>query len=439
MRSLVISSATFVTLLSVAGPARAEKVLLKDKDWEVYTDGRAGAFVSYVLGDGAPVPTKKFTLPDGTPVNETLLPAWAPPTTNGTETKQGTVSMMRVRSGFIGNTLGFGVRNQILPDLKASAYIQLWAIIETDNRQKGNLGYPEARQGYGKIEGSWGSLLAGRTRTLFSRGATDINVMYAHRYGVGFPNSIDSKGPTQGMVGFGVLGSGFGPGVIYGTPVFAGLQLNVGVFDPATNGSVGWSRTTLLRPEGELTYEHALGTIGKIVLFGNGTYQKLYKNGHCDPNNPPPVPPAPPTPCDETVIGAGYGGRLEVGPVHLGVAGHYGKGLGFSYALEQGYAATDPSSHLRTFDGYYVQSQVVLDKFDLFAGWGITRLFLTDYDKTLTTYSNIKYQMGINGGVVYNLSPNLHFDLEYFRAEAKYWLGEQQVLNAFSSGMVVNW
>jgi len=125
--------------------------------------------------------------------------------------------------------------------------------------------------------------------------------------------------------------------------------------------------------------------------------------------------------------------------VHLGVAGHYGKGLGFSYAFEQGYATNDDQTNLRTFDGYYAQSQVVLDKFDLFAGWGIARLFLTPYDKTQPQVSYIKYQMGINGGVVYNLSPNLHFDLEYFRAEAKWWLGERQVLNSFASGMTVSW
>ena len=434
MRSLVISGATFVALLSVAGTARAEKVLLKDKDWEVYTDGRAAAFASYVLGDGAPVTNgKMITMPDGTVVPEVINGGqWALPTKNDSATDQGKVNMMRVRSGFIGNTLGLGVRNQLLPDLKASAYIQIWAYVESDSRQKSNPNPADIRQGYAKIEGSWGSVIAGRTRTLFSRGATDINVMYAHRFGVGFPWDIANKGPTSGMVGFGVLGSGFAAGLIYGSPVLAGFQLNVGLFDPANLSAGGWSRTQLARPEGELTFEHALGTIGKIVLFGNGAYQKVYKNGYC-------VPSPMTGPCDDAVAGFGYGGRIELGPVHLGAAGHYGKGLGLSYMLEQSQAATDPASFLRAFDGYYAQGQVVLDKFDLFAGWGITRLFLSDMDKTLPQYSNIKHQMGINGGVVYNLSPNLHFDLEYMRAEGKWWLGEQQILNCFATGMTVNW
>ena len=47
--------------------------------------------------------------------------------------------------------------------------------------------------------------------------------------------------------------------------------------------------------------------------------------------------------------------------------------------------------------------------------------------------------MGINGGVVYNVTPNLHFDLEYFRAEARWWLGEKQVLHTAAVGMTFNW
>ena len=422
-------------ILFLPRSARAEKVLLKDKDWEVYTEGRVGAFASYVLGDGAPVVAgKMITLPDGSVVPESLPYAgWTLNTDKANDQSQGHVHVMRVRSGFIGNVLAFGVRNQILPELKATGFVQIWSYIESENRNKGFANPADLRQGYAKLEGpTWGSLTAGRTRTLFSRGATDINVMYAHRWGVGFPNQIESKGPTQGMVGFGVLGSGFAAGFIYGSPVLAGFQLNVGLFDPANIGATGFNRTQFARPEGELTYEHAFGTVAKIVLFGNGAYQKIYKPGPCT---------ASPTtgPCDETVEGFGYGGRFEVGPVHLGVAGHYGKGLSFGYAFEQNYATNDELTNLRTFDGYYVQSQVVLDKFDLFAGWGIARAFLTAYDKTQPQVSYIKYQMGINGGVVYNVTPNLHIDLEYFRAEAKWWLGEKQVLHSFASGMTVSW
>ena len=138
------------------------------------------------------------------------------------------------------------------------------------------------------------------------------------------------------------------------------------------------------------------------------------------------------------MLGVGYGGRFELGPVHLGVAGHYGKGLGLSYALENSYAVADAETHLRWGDGYYVQSQFVIRKFDVFAGWG-SHASSSPTSTGSPAVSVIKYQMGINGGIVYNVTPNLHFDLEYFRAEARWWLGEQQVLHSGAFGMTFNW
>jgi len=107
--------------------------------------------------------------------------------------------------------------------------------------------------------------------------------------------------------------------------------------------------------------------------------------------------------------------------------------------LENSYAAADADSRLRWSDGYYVQSQVVLRKFDLFAGWGIVRMFLTDLDQKTPALSVLKHIMGINAGVVYNMTPNVHFDLEYFRAEATWFLGESRVLNCGAFGLTFNW
>ncbi len=380
-----------------------------------------------MTGDGAPVAEKVI---NGVPevLNGGL---WTVTPDTQTDDGRTSVDMWRIRSGFLGNQLAVGVRGKLTPELKMTAYMQLWAFIESDGRNKASQNPVDVRQGYGQLEGGFGSLTFGRTRTLTSRGATDINVMYAHRWGVGFPNQIDGRGPTQGMVGFGVLGSGFGGGIIYGTPRLAGFQLNLGAFDPATLGGPGWNGTKYPRAESELTFEQTFADNGKVVVFANGAYQKVYKPGQCVP--------ADDTVCEETVAGVGYGGRFELGAFHLGIAGHYGKGLGLAFALENSYAAGDAQTNLRTSDGYYVQSQVVLGDFDVFAGWGIARLFLTKLDLATPQLSVIKYQMGINGGVVYNLTPNFHFDLEYFRAHAEWFLGETQTLNCFTGGMTFNW
>jgi hypothetical protein len=77
---------------------------------------------------------------------------------------------------------------------------------------------------------------------------------------------------------------------------------------------------------------------------------------------------------------------------------------------------------------------------------GIVRAFLTYNDQwvdpanpTAARASVIKYQMGINGGVVFNLTPQIHFDLDYFWAKAAWYLGERQALNVVNTGLTFNW
>ncbi len=447
----LVSRLSVSTLLSLSlvvvlsGRASAEKIIAKSDGWEVFTDGRVAGFWSQANGDGNPVGTPGtyvVTYPDGMMVRDTPQGGgWAFTTTNNNTNSnppvEGTGSMSRIRSGFLGNQLNFGVRGQVTPWTTVTGYISIWAFIESTGQNKALTNPADVRQGYAKIEGPWGSFLAGRTRTLFSRGATDIDVLYAHKWGVGFPNSITSNGPTLGQVGFGVMGSGFGAALIYGTPVLAGFHLNIGAFDPVTLSGTGLTRTSYPRAEAEATFERTFSTSGKIVLFVNGVYQNVYKDGFCDPATNG-------GPCETTSVGVGYGGRFELGPVHIGLAGHYGQGLGLNYALENSPGAFDIQGNPRRIDGYYAQSQFVLGRFDLFAGWGITRIFLTTLDKAPTPVdgspnSVIKYQMGTNAGVVFNMTPSVHFDLEYFRAQAAWWLGERQILNTGAFGMTYNW
>jgi hypothetical protein len=151
-----------------------------------------------------------------------------------------------------------------------------------------------------------------------------------------------------------------------------------------------------------------------------------------------------------TVYGAGAGGRIEVGALHLGVAAHSGQGLGINYAFDNSQAIFEQahSQQMRKFDGIYFQSQVVLGNFDLSAGWGETRVHEVPADVDPAFFnpatnqpviSVLKDQMGINAGVVYHFSENLHFDIDYFRGDSRWWLGDKQVVNTFNSGMTATW
>ena len=326
-----------------------------------------------------------------------------------------------------------------------TGYIEIWSDIESIGRRKYVPMPVDVRQGYMKMEGPWGSLIVGRQLTLFSRGAAEIDFLYGHGYGVGFVPAVDNQGTAAGHVGTGVLGPGFASGVIYTTPqVAGGLVLNVGIFDPVSLQGA-WDRTKWVRPEAELTYDFAFGSRGKLHLFVNGGYQKAYRVNEPDSTN-------------TTAYGTGYGARVEVGRVHLGVAGHYGQGLGLFYALETTDAAYDqsPLHRLRKSDGYYAQAQVVVSKFDFNAGAGIARVtplgpsteniggvqvpIPADGDVVGgNRQSIIKYQLGMSAAVVYHVTPSLHVDLDYFRAQFRWQLGEHQDVNFVNSGITMTW
>lgn len=433
MRSQFSSAKVFVVLCSFAlasslfvKHAAAEKILSQDGDFTVYSDGRAGAFVSYLHGDALPIPaqTTQMQLPSGDGG------------TQGDANSSQTIERMRIRSGVIGNTFGFGVRAPVTEGTTAKAYIQVWAWVESLGEDKSQINTADVRQGYVKLEGGWGSLLVGRSRGLFSRGNTDNDLLYAHGYGVGYPGAsgVDSNGPTQGQVGFGILGSWFASGVVYGTPVLAGLQLNIGIFDPAV--IVGaWPRTKWVRPEGELTFTQPIGQMGKVVLFTSALYEKLYVLGEPDVSQ-----------YSTSAKGIAFGGRLELGPARLGVSGHYGRGLGLYNTLESSAAAVSQTNQLRWIAGYSVLAMVVLGKVDVSAGWGRTSVFRTADDGMIVaatgypSFDLIKYQQGISCGAVYHVKPWLHIDVDLFRANFVWYYGDaKQVDYIANSGMLFTW
>jgi hypothetical protein len=52
----------------------------------------------------------------------------------------------------------------------------------------------------------------------------------------------------------------------------------------------------------------------------------------------------------------------------------------------------------------------------------------------------LKDQLGINASVVYHFSEFLHFDVDYFRASAEWWLlGQRQVVNTYNAGLTLTW
>ncbi|MDP8998901.1 MAG: hypothetical protein M3O46_02190 [Myxococcota bacterium] len=409
--------------LSLSRSVRAEVSIIKTDAWELYTEGRVNAFFSYGFGDANPQeqPGEHIPLGGGLNTGNDDIPKIGP---DGMPLPgQGTFQSMRLRSGFIPNVFAVGLRRTLSEDTTVSAYIAIWATIESSNQRKAVPVYADARQGYLKIASQrWGTLTAGRALDLFSRGATQNDFLYGHGYGLGYPGNIDDTGPTNGLIGFGVLAAFFTPGIMYETPSLGGFQLALGIYDPTLLvGAYGATREA--RPEAELMYDFASGPL-KAHLFANGAFQNFYNVA---------------TNVSAAAYGAGYGGRIEVGPVHLGVAGHYGKGLGMNYAFEGGAVAVSQSLAFRWFDGYSAFAQVVANHFDFNAGWGISRTFPLDEDKMTGANISVPQQWAASAGVVYHATDYLHFDVDYVHAHTNWTLGERQVMNFINTGITVTW
>jgi hypothetical protein len=424
--------------LFYSGSALAEVVLVKTSSGlEFFTEGRIGGFFEGVTGQTLPTSFDQNGNPTPTIGDGGIsIQGVNPPLPNG-GIGQGSIDGTRIRSGFLGNILAFGLRTKVSENVKVTGYFSIWADIESENERKYEAIYPDVREGYLRVDGPAGSLLVGRSTTLYSRGATEIDFLYGHRYGVGNPAGFTTQGPSGGQVGYGLLANGFGAGIAYATPSFHGLMLTAGYYDPNRFVGYYWDRTVWGRPEAEATYDLAFGDLGKLHLFVNGAYQTIYD----DNSNR-----------SDSVWGYGAGGRLEVSVFHLGVAGHYGQGLGLDYAFDGSNAVVDVADignghnkQLRKFDGLYAQAQVVLGHVDLGAGAGITRVHEVSGDVVVDPTSGtvnesvLKDQVGINASVVYHFSEALHFDIDYFRASATWWLGQTQVVNTYNSGLTLTW
>lgn len=447
LKATAVLSVTIAIVLCLGRMAAAEVAFTKVDGWELYTSGRVGVFLGTSFGDANPVP------PPG--VSESIVTGGGLLIEQDTMTTppnvQGKFLNMRLRSGFVPNVFAIGLRRQITEYTTLTAHMSLWATIDSEGQRKTQPLFAWVQEWYVKLEGPWGSVLGGRALDLFSRGATQNDYMYLHGYGLGFPGNVEAvpNVSATGLIGFGVMAAFYSPGIAYATPSRFPLQNTIGIYDPTTLPG-GWEGTRYPRLEDELTFDMAMRGV-RVHLFANGEYQLVYRgndNQHA------------------TSYGVGYGGRAEFGNLHLGVAGHYGKGLGLFFALEPDDVSVNATSfNLRTFDGYSAVAQYVLGQFDINAGWGISRVFLLNEDNynpsdpshgTPSNVSVLKYQMAFAGALVFHANRYLHFDIDYLRAQAR-WFGapillpnpvtgglngyqpEQQNVNFVNAGMTVTW
>jgi hypothetical protein len=413
-----------------AAPAKTPAVELGTfAGWKVSFNGRVNAFYSYGWGN---------QLVSNTPEGAPLVEGSGVGLNDNQTDANGNFHTGRIRNGFVPNVFSVDISRNLTDTTTMLAHLALWSDIET------NLSvYIQAQtymqEGYLRLEGPWGQFTAGRQLALFSRGAVDIDFLYAHGNGLGWPCNFNFIYATCGQIGFGVLFPFFRPGFMYTTPSLGGLTLTAAAFDPAILAGK-WERVVMPTLQAEAAFTTKIGGTGLFKLFVSGLFQRLSAkrdfpnlvNKHVD---------------QEGVAG---GMRLEIGPMRLGLAGHYGKGLGFYYAQENSGAAAynatnlaDPvdaarDGDLRTFRGFYGQLAGFFGPFMLAAGAGVSQLIPLAWETGAALPPLPKQNLGINGVFNYFISDNLIFDIDFFRAQFTWYATTfTQNVNAVNTGITM--
>lgn len=420
LRSALLCSLALGALAAGAHPAVAEVMLIEKDGWTFYTDGRVNAFLTQTWGDDFPAPTVNPSTTDPTTGATVMQPQHTvtgsgQPFTAGFPSDQGDptgkVFGGRVRSGFLGSILAFGIKRQVTATTSAKAYIALWGTAESYGRDrtqdfgKSTSKGLDVREGWIYFDGPWGGFTAGRQGGILGGMSTEIDFLYAHGYGLGLP-CLDVYYPACGHIGTGALGPGNAAGFVYGSPKVGGLKLTAGLYDPVRLLGA-WERTPYPRPEGALTFDRRFTPGFFMKLAVEGMFQKYYQRAGTDSTN---------------VWGVAGGGRFEIGFFRLGLSAFRGKGLG-SYVALQNSMSTFSGVDLafRYFTGLYAQTAFVFGREQLSFGGGQVHVDQLPEDKLDGLTSQLKNQTGYSVVFQHTLTENVVLDIDYFMFRTDWW------------------
>lgn len=453
-----LGAAFAFNVLSYGAVAHAEIFLVKKEkpeDWEVSTNGRVDSYLNWIGGETINTGNSGNLVDPTNPIDRYVLvgPQIAirgnptPDSAMASPVDDKDLSTFRIRGGFASTILAFNVYKQVLPNVKLTIKLALWAGIQNGLNAQGYRQFNDSasvdfREQYMDLSGTWGAVWGGRRIGLYNRGGMKMNWFLMHQHGVGHPCDVDSNASaTCGHTGVGSMFPSRHAQLGYATPEVGGVQLSVAALDPAMIDQF-WNRTIAPRVEAELTFRKVLDdkpvVKDEINVWGNGLSQMIGRTGESPPNmatNDPGIP------ADKVlnVWGVGGGAWGRVVGFGLGVTGWYGKGLGTAWAL--GNTAVDAVGKLRTHYGYLGIANYRYENFEVAASYGSTNVQDTDWDKSPTNpikISVIEHVNGIGGKIAYHMTPVV-FSIDGMNLHYQWHRGETQTANTISAGMLAEW
>jgi predicted porin len=212
----------------------------------------------------------------------------------------------RVKMGFLPNYIGFNTSKE-MGDLKLGARSSFWVSINDANSDLVDSTI-DVRQFYGTVDGDWGQVLIGKDFALFNR-SNIMNDEILLGYGQTHTTTVDGTNVSFGNIGTGYLYPFPNSQITYRTPDMSGLQLAVGLMDPAKSGANSEENTP--RIEAELTYNFNASENVPVKLWFGGMSQSS-DNGTDDIDS----------------NGLSYGANVKFGGLSLTASGFQADGVG---------------------------------------------------------------------------------------------------------------
>ena len=237
----------------------------------------------------------------------------------------------RIKMGFLPNVIGFNFSKQV-DDLKLGGRSSFWASInDTDPARgaesAGTQTLIDVRQFYATVDGDFGQVLVGKDFALFNRS----NILGDEiLLGFGQTMTVTDDG---GNVSFGNIGTGYlypfpNSQITYRTPDMGGLNVAVGLMDPAKRSAA--SEESSPRIEAEASYAFGSdGFTGKGWLGAMSQKSKLAGD-------------------ELSSSGMSYGLNLKAAGLSLTASGFKAKGVGAAGL-----------GHLLTADGAEVDGKLI--------------------------------------------------------------------------------
>jgi hypothetical protein len=436
--TLWLSSAALLAAL-VASPsvARADVTIFDQDGWSFYTNGLVATHYQLTMGDSDPKTLVTQAFAGG-----------KFQTSNVEDGRNGNVVLSRMRSGFVGTQIGFGVNRQISQNVHVESLLAISVDDVSNDRGQGGVKGVDYREAWAAIVGPYGTFKFGRMFSIFGSASAQV-VLIAYRYGIGNPCAFSVPGHIAcGSVGAGPLYAGFDAQMRYISPRIGGIELQISISDP-TRAAADYTLTPVPRVDGEINFDGKVGPAHAHV-----TVQGLYEQ---------------PKWVDRSelkglnVWGAMASGIVDAFGATLGGGAWTGAGIGIRVPLE----VEDPTYPL-SYDPETREARHFLGAFGNLAyqlkstgtgvalGGGAVFIKPTNHDKQTMDIP----EMMVNGTVIpavpkpsYSvLTQNYEghvvftqqfdavvFTLEYMRFHSKWYFGEQQSMNFMAVGANYFW